>query len=119
MTLHHSPTEQSSLDRDAQHAIHSHGQPEYALEPGDRETRRLEHTGIELTGVELAYLKKMAYDKIETLENTVRELEESISDGRAPNTQNAEEELRRLREELDFLQNNLAEKLFEERKEVN
>lgn len=114
MTFPHSGFERHSLDDAARRAIESHGQPEHALKSEDREKRNQEHTGIELTGVELDYLKKMTFDRIEAIEQSILELEESINERAAPNLENAREELQKLRGELDFLQNNLAEKLFGE-----
>ena len=114
MTFPHSDFERHSLDNAARRAVESHGQPEYVLNPEDRETRKQEHTGIELTGVELEYLKKMTSDRIEAIEAKIPVLEESIEEGKASNMENAREELEGLRKELDFLQNNLAEKLFGE-----
>ena len=113
MTLSHSSLESPSLESDSRRAIESHGEPEYALDQGTREMRRMEHTGVELTAVELAYLKKITADRIKNLEASISQTETSLSEGTAPNSRNAEEELEKARHELDFLQNNLAEKLFE------
>ena len=113
MTLSHSSLESPSLEADSRRAVESHGEPEYALDQGTREMRRMEHTGVELTAVELAYLKKITADRIKGLEASIYQTEISLSEGTAPNSRNAEEELEKARHELDFLQNNLAEKLFE------
>jgi len=119
MSLSHSSLENPSITSDSQRAVESHGEPEYTLDPATREMREMEHTGVELTGVELAYLKKITADRIKYLEESIAQTEISLSEGNAANPENTEEELRRERQELDFLQNNLAEKLFEERKEVS
>lgn len=113
MTLSHSSLENPSIKLDSRRAIESHGEPEYALDPATREMREKKHTGVELTAVELAYFKDLAVDKMKSLEESIAQTEISLSEGNIANSENAEEELRRKRQELDFVQNNLAEKLFE------
>ena len=93
-------------------AIKSHDHPEHILDRQVREMKAKEHTGIELTEAGLAYLRKIAFDKVESVENSISMLESSLHEGTAINVQNAEEELKNLKKELGFLQRNLIEKLF-------
>lgn len=76
-----------------------------------------EHTGIELTGVELAYLKNIVFDRVRALETKISKLGSSLRESKAPNPANTEEELQEMRKELHFLQHNLGEKLFEKKQE--
>lgn len=115
MTFPNSDYEKFLVGADAERAIDIHNQPEYILTPEERAMREEEHTGIELTGAELAYLKKITSDRIYALERLVDDLDRSIKERSAPNISNAEEELGKLNGELDFLKHNFAEKLFKER----
>lgn len=116
MAFPHSGSERHSLHTEAIRAIKSHGQPIQFLDPETRNMRERMHSGIELTGVELAYLKKLTFDRIKTLESDISSLDRSLRERTAVNYRNAEDELLALREELDFLQDNLAEKLFADKK---
>ena len=116
MSFIHSDSERSSLGHAARRAIEIHGEPDYALNPEDRKMREQEHTGIELTGPELAYLKHHIAQDVEDVEGKIVTLEESLGQGREPNSSNAEAELVTLRKQLDFLKHNLVEKLFGETK---
>ena len=98
----------------ARRAIESHTKPEHVLDPETREMKEREHTGVELTGAELAYLKKVAFDRIRAIEQNIPTLECSLGEGTVPNRSNTEEELQGLKQELNFLKYNLAEKLFKE-----
>lgn len=116
MTFSHSGFEKRALlDEAAQRAVKSHNQPTQFLDPETRKMKDKEHTGIELTGVELAYLRKMTSDRVRAIENNISTLERSLSERTAPNPSNTEEDLRSLREELNFLQYNLVERLFAEK----
>ena len=108
---HHSDIERHSLKSAAELAITSHGQEEHLLSPEALKMRR-KKTSIELSGPELAYLQHDMSEKIGTLRNNISTLERSIGEGTAPNSRNANEELQKLRQELNFLQHNFAEKLF-------
>lgn len=119
MSFFRSGFEKRALDEAARRAIESHNQPAPFLDPETRKMKEKEHTGIELTGVELAYLKKVMSDRIMTIENNISTLERSLSERTAPNPSNTEEDLRSLREELNFLQYNLVEKLFAEKENAD
>lgn len=112
MTLPHSDFERLTVDDNARRAIESHGQPEHSLDPSAREMKEKTHTGIELTGAELAYLQKITFDRIADVGDRISAIEKSLHERSVPNSRNSEEELNGLRKELHFLQNNLSEKLF-------
>ncbi|TSC63771.1 MAG: hypothetical protein G01um101491_468 [Parcubacteria group bacterium Gr01-1014_91] len=112
MNFPQSGSERYDLKRKAQEAVGSHGAPENTLSFEARQMKEKEHTGIELTGVELAYLQKAVFDRVKAVENKISVLGRSISESTAPNPTNAEVELVELRKELRFLQHNLGEKLF-------
>lgn len=88
-------------------AIKSHGKDDYLLSEKALELREQKHTGIELNGVELAYLRELIFQRIGTVGNKISAL------GKAPNPRAVEDELSELKQELKFLQNDFAEKLFE------
>jgi hypothetical protein len=113
MAFPHSDFERHSVKDAAERAIRSHAQSEHALDQETREMKGQEHTGVELTGAELAYLKKVAFDRMETIEQKIPVLERSLNEGAASYSRNTEEELRGLKKELSFLRHNLAEKLFQ------
>lgn len=117
MTFPNSDFEKFLVGADAERAIESHGRPDYVLSPETLAMRQEEHTGVELTGVELAYLKKMTASRISGLEDQIESLDRSIKQHSAPNMNNAEEELGQLKGELNFLKHNFAEKLFRDREE--
>ncbi|OGZ20541.1 MAG: hypothetical protein A2494_02965 [Candidatus Lloydbacteria bacterium RIFOXYC12_FULL_46_25] len=117
MSFPHSDFEKFLVGADAERAIESHGQSDHILDQETLAMRKEEHTGIELTGVELAYLKKLASDRISGLESRIEDLDRSIKQHSAPNMNNAEEELGQLKGELNFLKHNFAEKLFRDRDE--
>jgi len=104
--------ERESIKGAARRAIESHDQPEHAMDPPTREMREVEHTGIELTGPELAFLRNDTLERIDEIEGKIAALEESQDQGTEPNAINAEEELQGLRGKLEFIQNNFGEKLF-------
>jgi len=114
MSFPHSESEKFAVDVAAKHAVESHGKAEYLLDPRELEMRADEHTGVELTRVELLYLKKVAKDRMTELKDKIKSLDDSIQGYSAPNMHNAEDEILKLKKELDFLEHNLAEKLFQE-----
>jgi len=108
----HSDFGRESLKHTAELAITSHGQPEHRLSKEAVAIRNRKHTGIELSGPELAYLQHAMSEKIGTLENKISALERSVAEGSAPNSSRAEEEKQKLKQELTFLRHNFVEKLF-------
>ncbi len=118
MTFPHSgfDPERRFLNNEARRAIEAHNQPPHVLDQATREMKEKEHTGIELSGVELAYLKNMLFGRVTAIKNNLSALERSLRERAATNPSNTREELRELREELNFLEHNLAEKLFDEKK---
>lgn len=117
MSFPHSDFEKYSLDESARKAVKSHGKEEYVLDQEARKMRENEHTGIELTGVELAYLKKVAFDRMGAIRDRISILEHPRYN-EARNEKIDHEEVGALRGELDFLEHNLAEKLFGETKDA-
>ncbi|MCR4280930.1 MAG: hypothetical protein NUV88_01200 [Candidatus Kaiserbacteria bacterium] len=115
----HSDFERQSLKRAAELAIETHGQPEHLLNEEASKLRRREHTGIELSGPELVYLQHDMSEKISALRTEIYTLERSIGEGTAPNSRNAEENLQKLKQKLNFLQHNFAEKLFKKTEDTD
>jgi len=112
MNFPHSDSERFGLNNAAELAIKSHGKPEGALSLDGRKMRSEEHTGIELSGAELAVVKKVIFDWIRRAEDDKDRLERSLDDMSAPNRSNTRDEIKRLGEDLNFLHHNLAERLF-------
>ena len=112
MNFPQSGSERYDLKRKAQEAVGSHGAQENTLSFEARQIKEKEHTGIELTGVGLAYLQKAIFDRVKAVENKISVLGRSIGESTALNPRNTEEELEGLRKEMHFLQHNLGEKLF-------
>lgn len=115
MSFPQSDSERFSLRSRARQAVESHSNINiHSPDPETRKMREREHTGIELTAVELAYLKNAVFDRVRILETKISELGRSLSERTEPNPANTEEELQKMRKELHFLQHNLGEKLFAE-----
>jgi len=109
----HSDFERHSLKHAAELAIETHGQPEHLLSPEARKIRDRKHTGIELSGPELAFLQHDMSEKIAGLKDEISALERSIGEGTVPNSRNAGEDLQKLKKKLNFLRHNFTEKLFQ------
>lgn len=112
MALPHSEFGHHSLDAAAHQAIEIHNKPEHLLTPEEEKMRSAEHTGIELTGAELAVVRKVIFDWMKSTEKKIPILERSLDEATAPNPENTRRELQGLKKEFDFLRHNLAEKLF-------
>ena len=115
MTFPNSDFHHQLVNENALRAIKSHGIDEAYLDQMDEQTREMrmqKHTGIELTGPELAVIKKIVFDEIRKTNDEIYKLEQSINDHTAPNTSTAEEDLKIKKQYVGLLRNNLAEKLF-------
>ncbi|HQT82956.1 MAG TPA: hypothetical protein PLW99_02290 [Candidatus Paceibacterota bacterium] len=113
MTFPSSESGHNSLDAAAHQAIEIHNKPEHLLTPEEEKLRSVEHTGIELTGAELAVVRKVIFDWMKDTERKIPILERSLNEATAVNSDSTREELRKLKKELAFLKHNLAEKLFQ------
>lgn len=112
MPFPRSDSERFSLQDAAQRAVESHDKPTEMLDPETRKMREEEHSGIELTGAELAYLKEIVLEKMEEVEDRIRMLERSTKERTASNSYKTENDKDALEKELVFLRHNLAEKLL-------
>lgn len=113
MTFAHFGFGKESIHRAADLAIESHGKPEHLLTSEERTMRDAEHTGIELSAAELAVVRKVVSDWMESTNGKIAALERQIGEGSAANVGQANEELASLSQTRKFLEHNLAEKLFD------
>jgi hypothetical protein len=114
----HSDFERHRVHETAHAAIDSHNKEEYLWSEEERKVRT-EHPGITLDGPELAVVKSVIFDWMSATKNEVTELESSLREpGGAFNRSETEEKLNNLRRRLNFLEHNLAEKLFDETKDI-
>ncbi|MBU6388492.1 hypothetical protein KGQ72_01270 [Patescibacteria group bacterium] len=109
----HSGFEKQALKNRADMAVAMHNKLDHLLSEEEVELRNKKHTGVELSGPELAYLQHNMFERIETLRTKVSALERAIGERTIPNVSNAEEDLQKSKKELEFLQHNFAEKLFQ------
>ena len=113
MTFPHSEFGHHELGTAAHQAIEIHNKPQHLLTPEEEKMRSAEHTGIELTGAELAVVRKVIFDWMKDTERKIPILERALNEASAANTESTRGELQGLRKERDFLRHNLAEKLFQ------
>lgn len=84
--------------------------PESAPTPEAREMREMERARVELTGDAISYVERLMSDRKGVVEREIARLERSLFELKESNPNNAKEELKGLRNELDRLR--LVEKLF-------
>lgn len=112
MSFPRSESESFAVHTAADRAIESHGKtPEY-LDAASLKMREDEHTGIELTGAELAYVRKLILEKMRSNDTEISQIKSALDGGTGVNRTNFEAKLEHLTKTKLFLAHNLAEKLF-------
>lgn len=100
------------LSIDVKKVIDSHDKPLDSLDVETRKLRTAEEGSITIKPHEIPWMQHMIIQRVKTLEREIRTLQDSINTSTAPNLRNAEETLRDLEAEDDYLRHNFGEKFF-------
>jgi hypothetical protein len=111
MTHTHEGFEHPDWSEHARSAIESHGQLVSTLGPEARKMHEQEHTGVELTAAELAYVRDVIEHRMKTLDREIPARQRLLDEGGVPNTSMEQEDISALTQEQRFLRHNLFEKL--------
>ena len=107
------------LSIDVKKVIDSHDKPLDGLDAETRKLRTAEESSITIKPHEIPWMQHKIIQRVKTLEREIETLRNSVNTCTAPNLRNAEEELRDLEAEDDYLRHNFGEKFFPKPEDID